>query len=752
MEEKERQENKEAEFSLEDILQEFGGEPATNTPLPLNEDTLVMEPITEDATAEEEVRIHQPKTTVSDDTMEVLDAVSKVMAPVKDEAAVLDDAPEATQTPVTDDTVILQTIPKTEPKTNLEETVIMKPLAATERPENTVTADTIRLDTSKFGKGEVDDAEIIDDEEPLFTPPEEKEAFTESWEPEYEQPIGEYVPPQTIIAHPRSRLRELKSKLVAGPEKRYYELAEKGLGKLQICMVACLLTVVAAVTLAIVHNSGSLGAERLRFVIFGQLFLMLTAALLGSFQLIKGVEDMFRGRFSLDSLLVITFVVCCVDAAVCLKDLRVPCCAVFCLEMFMSLWGRYHRRVTEMGTMDTMRRASRLDRLSVSPDDLDGRKVLLRGQGRVEDLMDHYYAQSGPEKAQGWYALAALVISLGIGVYGFLEYGISQAISLVAISLLASVPATAFISLTRPMAILEKRLHNLGTVICGWQGVKGVSGKVVFPLTPGDLFPTGCVKMNGVKFFGSREPDEIVAYCTALVNADGGGLAPLFNRLLDSRNGHHYDVQNLRSYDGGIGGEVCGEPVLVGTLEFLQAMGAEIPEGIRVDRAVCISVDGELCGLFAVTYEKARATAASLGTLCAYRRLRPVLEGTDFMLTASFLRARFGINPKRLQILDEEQEQLFKEKTLPEEAPGLILTTKDGIAPLAFGITGARALRTASRLGLWVHILGGLVGMATVLIFALGGGLAHLSPVNMFLYHLVWMVPGLLITNWTREI
>ena len=694
----------------------------------------MMEPVTAEETPEEEVKIcREEPSAVTDDTV------------------VLESLPKTEPAEVTDETVVLESIPGAEPRPNLDETIVMKPLASAERPEDAVTADTIRLDTTRFTKGEVHNAEIID-EEPAFTPPEEKEAFTETWEPEYEQPMGDYVPPQTIIAHPRSKLRELKSKLVAGPEKRYYELAEKGVGKLQICMIACLLTVVAAVILAVVHDRGSLGAERLRFVIFAQLFLMLTAALLGSFQLIKGAEDMFSGRFSLDSLMVITFAVCCVDAAVCLNDLRVPCCAVFCLEMFMSLWSRYHRRVTEMGTMDTMRRASRLERISVSPDGPDGERVLLRGQGRVEDLMDNYSTPSGPEKAQGWYALAALVISLGIGAYGYLEYGISRAISLVAISLLAAVPATAFITLTRPMAILEKRLHSLGTVLCGWQGVKGVSGKAVFPLTPRDLFPAGCVKMNGVKFFGTREPDEIVAYCTALVSADGGGLAPLFNRVLDSRNGRHYTVENLQGYDGGIGGEVCGEPVLVGTLEFLQTMGVEIPEGIRVDRAVCISVDGELCGLFAVTYEKARATAASLGTLCAYRRLRPVLEGTDFMLTPAFLRARFGINPKRLQILDQEQEQALRETTLPEDAPGLILTTKDGIAPLAFGITGARALRTASRLGLLVHILGGIVGMAAVLIFAIGGGLDNLSPVNMFLYHLIWTVPGLLITNWTREI
>ena len=44
------------------------------------------------------------------------------------------------------------------------------------------------------------------------------EAFTERWEPEYEHPMGEYVPPQPIQFQPRSRLHELKKKLVKIPQ------------------------------------------------------------------------------------------------------------------------------------------------------------------------------------------------------------------------------------------------------------------------------------------------------------------------------------------------------------------------------------------------------------------------------------------------------------------------------------------------------------------------------------------------------
>lgn len=643
--------------------------------------------------------------------------------------------------------------PEAEPEASLENTVILEPLEkeTTEPDAQTATADTIRLDPSQLPEGKINDAQPVDDDRDA-QPAEEKEAFTEQWEPEYEQPMGEYVPAPHIIVHPQSRLRELKRKLVAGPEKRYYELSEIGLGKLQFSIAAVLIVTLISLVIAVLHARGLVSPERTRLLVFGQLFMMLLAALPGSFQLAEGLTDLFKGRFTPNTLLVFTFIACCVDAAFCLDSLRIPCCAAFSLEMLMSLWGAYHKRHTEMGAMDTMRKAIRLDKLALAEDVYEGKAGLLRGQGQVEDFMDHYNTISGPEKVLNWYALGALIGSVGVGVTAGILHDIPTAVQVLSASLLAALPATTFITLTRPMCVLEKQLHKLGAVLCGWRGVKGLRGKRVFPLSHEDLFPMGAAKMNGVKFFGSREPDEIVAYCTALVVADGGGLAPLFTQVLDSRNGRHYDVENLQAYSGGIGGEVCGEPVLVGMLPFLRDMGVEVPEGIRVNQAVCVAIDGELCGLFAVTYEKTKYAAVGLTALCADRRIKSVLTNGDFMLTASFLRAKFGINPKRLTVPDHEQCQLLREQELEEDAPALLLVTHEGLAPLAIGTVGARALYTASILGLVLHMVGGIMGLAAMVLLTVLGRTDLITPLNMFLLQLFWLIPGWLITQWTKTV
>ncbi len=699
------------EPELEDILREFGDESAA-APTQAG-----VEAILREFADDPDTIVHiEDEPAVTGDTIRMGAITEQVNAALGDTIRMA---------PITEETVRMAPV--------TEETIRMSP----------VTDETVRLNTADLPKGEVRIAQPISEEE--------DEPFTGDWEPEYEQPMGSYNPPPPIIVHPRSRLRELKRKLVAGPERRYYELAGLGVGKLQAAIFFSVLVALLSAAATGLYALDMIPDNRVKLMIFSQFFTMLLSAALASQQLVEGAADLFKGRPSLNTLLVFSFLACCADGVLCLQELRVPCCAAFSLQVTMSLWSAYHKRSTEMAQMDTLRKAIRLDGIGACPDYHEGRKGLLRMEAQVEHFMDHYAKRSVTEIILGWYALFAIIASLGIGTSAYLVYGLSTGLQAAAVSLLASAPAIAFITQTRPMHILERRLHKLGSVICGPQGVKGLCGKAFIPVTHPDLFPIGTVKMNGVKFFGHRRPEEIVGCCSALVDADGSGLAPLFRQVADSRNAPHYDVTELIAYEnGGIGGIVRGEQVLVGSLEILQEMGVEPPEGIRVNQAVCVAIEGQLCGLFAVTHEKSKAAAAGLATVCGSNRLQPIVAVSDFALTDRLLRPRFGKHTKKLRYPDQATRAQLREKELPEDAVALLMTAKDGFAPVAYAVTGARALRTANIAGLVLALLGGLLGLAMMEALVLLGALDLLTPANMLAYQLIWIIPGLLVTGWTR--
>lgn len=628
--------------------------------------------------------------------------------------------------PATEQTVSADTI-------RLDDLSLMDDDAAPAEPD--VTSDTIRLD-----------ALVPETEE---SEPEEDEAETEAPEPEAE----EIVPPAPIVFDPRARLRELKRKLVAGPEKRYYELAELGVGKLQMSMFLCLVVVAVSASAGVLYSLDMIPENRMRLMVFGQVLAMLLGALLGSYQMLDGLASLLKGKFTANTLLAFTFFACCADGIFCLQELRVPICAAFTLEVMMSLWGTYHRRTTEMGMMDTMRKAIRLHSVVKCDDYYEGGSAIQQGEGQVEDFMDHYQEVSGPEKVQNIYALVVLIVSIGIAVAAGILHGISLGVQILSTTLLVAMPASFFISLTRPMAVLERRLHELGTVLCSWKGVVGLSKKCLYPLSDADLFPAGSVKMNGVKFYGDRDPETIIAYAASLMRANGGGLAPIFEQLLSSRNGIRYTAENVQFYgNGGIGGEINDEPVLMGTLDFLKEMGVEIPDGTMVKQAVYVSVDGDLSGLFAITYNRVRQAASGMATICSSRRIRPVIIAKDFVLTAGFLKEMFGLRPRRTVFPSHAESIALAAKQADPDAPALALTTQEGLASVAYAITGARALRTACRLGVTVHLIGGILGMLIMAALAVLGSTTLLTPIHILLYQLVWMIPGLIVTFWTRTI
>lgn len=716
MDEKERQ-----DFDLEDIIREFGdasadGEEKTEITETVENlaETRRIEPVKETADLDETRRIDLPKETRAD-----LDETRRI-------------------DPV-----------------DLAETRRMEPV---ESSPAELTGDTIRLDklpredAEAMEKGSAnEDAEQVRTWDPSGTV--RSELFSDHWEPEYEQPIGEYVPPQPIVFQPKSRLRELKKKLVAGPEKRFYELSEKGVGKLQAAIFLSVLVVLICAASTAMYALGIVQENRMRLMVFSQFLAMLVSALLGSYQLIEGFADLGKKRVTFNTVLAFTFVACCVDGVLCLRELRVPCCAAFSLEVTMSLWNACQKRNIEMSRMDTLRRAIRLDGVAACPDYMDGVKGLVRKEGQVEDFMDHYATRSKPEKVSNIYACVAIIAGVGLGIAAGVMSGFSAGAQVAAVSLLAAVPATAFISNSRPTWILERRFHKLNTLLCGWQGVEGVSGKAVFPLTFGDLYAPDAIRLNGMKFFGDWEPDQVLAYATAVMTAEDSGLAPMFTQVLHNHNGRHYDAGELCHYEnGGVGATVEGESVLIGSSGFMREMDIEVPDSAKITGGVYVAIGGTLSGLFAVSYDKSRAVVAGLRTLTAYRKLSCALTTHDFMLTHSFLRKRFGVKPKRFLLPEHEVRAQLREKQAEEEAPCLVMTTSGDLASIAYGVTGARVLRNTCWLGTILHIVGGVVGLGIMTLLVVLGSFELLTPANMFLFQLVWMIPALLITEWTRSI
>ena len=98
-------------------------------------------------------------------------------------------------------------------------------------------------------------------------------------------------------------MKELKKQLVAGPERRYYELSEMGVGKLQAAVLLNLLVVLISGGVTALFALELVPENRMKLVIFSQVLAMLISALLGSNLMLDSLGDLLKGRFTVNTLL-----------------------------------------------------------------------------------------------------------------------------------------------------------------------------------------------------------------------------------------------------------------------------------------------------------------------------------------------------------------------------------------------------------------------------------------------------------------
>jgi hypothetical protein len=314
--------------------------------------------------------------------------------------------------------------------------------------------------------------------------------------------------------------------------------------------------------------------------------------------------------------------------------------------------------------------------------------------------------------------------------------------------LLAGYPAGALFAYARPFAIQAKQLYRCGAAVAGWQGARALGGECGLAIEDADLFPKSNVTLNGMKIYSDRSVSQIIGYGTAVVETAGSGLVPLFREIMKNQNGRHYTVDTFRRYEGGgLGAEIRGDVILMGSLAFMKLMKVRMPEGTKVKQAVYLSINGDLAGVFALNYAPAAATRSSLVAAIRAKGLIPILATRDFMITPQFLKHRYKVSTDRVEFPTvEERAQLSAPDAVKNGEQGALMA-RGSFNCYVTAVVGARALRGATLGSLAVAIAGGVLGAAVLFFLTFIGSVEAVSAWNVLLYSLLWLLPGLLITG-----
>ena len=542
----------------------------------------------------------------------------------------------------------------------------------------------------------------------------------------------------------KKRAQEQPEHTFASPEAAYafYAAASGTRLRLLVSTLLCL----GSVLLLVLSTPLITGAFSDHAAVFSaaMLGLLLLQAVCSYDVCLSGVIALLRFRFDQYSMLFLALCVVVADAFFAVAEGRTPFCTVAGILLLLALWGRdllydaRRRSLRAISNMDEPVAAIREEKA------WHGYDCIFRAPGDAEQFAVQLEMPDAGSRIMRVWAPVMTAVTLALSVLTSLRTG-EHFLWAWSAMLLASFPAGILIAYAKPFSALARRLYRAGAAIAGWQGARILSGEAGLIVEDAALFPPQNVTPGGMTRSGSRPAPMVIGYANAVVQTAGSGLVPLFEQMMHDQNGRRYTVDTFRRYEGGgLGATIRGDVVLMGSIAFMKLMRVRVPEGTRLKQAVYLSVNGELTAVFALNYAPAESVRAGLSAVLRAGSLVPVLATRDFMITPQFLKLRYKIPPEHIEFPIVEERARLSSQEIPRTGPQGALMARSSFASFAGSVVSARTLRGAAIIAMIVALAGSVLGTALMFFLTFLGSSFSASCWNLFLYTVLWLIPGLL--------
>ena len=520
--------------------------------------------------------------------------------------------------------------------------------------------------------------------------------------------------------------------------ERTVQEVERGENSLYLRLRVCLVVTVVNVLLALYNGIGLhwiRGFENVNALSIISLLLLATAAGVAHDVIREGVRQIRTADFGIQTLTVLLCAVAIPETIFAIRALRLNLCALSSVVILAVLWATDCKAQALRTSALTMTEAG-LDATDVglAEDVWNGASaaVMIPDERRsLEGMLD---AEDPQKKAASAAVPVAIVLTLLLSAVGSIV-GKHSFFRIWTAMLAASAPVGAVLSYALPFRLTARRLSKVRSVIGGWPGARVLCRCEAVFIDDPLLFPGQSLKLSGVKVFGEFDSVQVMQYCAAVLEQVGSHVVDrlaMFDDVLPP-------VQALRCYDeGGVGGEIGPDSVLVGTWRFMQRMGVHMEEGTRIRQALYVSVRGELAGLIALRYEAAPKVRETLEKLVdGSETVQPVLTGSDVLISRGMLKSKFRLDLEDL-VCPPLRQRLELSRAGEQGAVPCALLGKPSLESFYAAVSGARSLSRCTRVCLVLGAVSAVIGIGSLFYLAFTGAMETVSCAKMLLYIFAW--------------
>lgn len=381
----------------------------------------------------------------------------------------------------------------------------------------------------------------------------------------------------------------------------------------------------------------------------------------------------------------------------------------------------------------------------------------------LTDFLKYTYSSDAADKfcriASPIFTIISLFATVSITV---LRYGsmtpvetASFALSLFTSLILLSGCMGISLTVNIPLQEATKKFSGRDGAILGYQSVEDFYDTNSVLLNAESLFPSGSVRLAGLKIISDIQIEENLFAASSLVNYAGSILKDVFTEEIASSNKEFYDVSNFKYEDSfGICGWINNKRVLLGNREMMINHNIEgLPTKAKEDEycknnadALYLAVSGNLSALFIIEFKTDKKVKNYLGEL-ERNNIKIILKSIDFSVTIQRIRFLYGISEDSIKILPEKLHRIFDEETKKVRTVSSPVLCSGRLSSITRLIIGIKHIRQAASIGVMIQLISAILGLIIGIIYILMGAFSNMTASLIVIYQLLFTIITIFIVK-----
>lgn len=323
-------------------------------------------------------------------------------------------------------------------------------------------------------------------------------------------------------------------------------------------------------------------------------------------------------------------------------------------------------------------------------------------------------------------------------------FGFSIFSMLICASSCIAIPFAANIPLEK---VSKQTLKNKG-ILLGYQSVDDLYDTNSVLASADTLFPTGSIKLGGIKVFSNTKPDEAFLDAASLAYHGKSLMTQLFADIIEGKEDLLYKIDNFScEEDMGLCGWIKNRRVLLGSRELMLAHNIEgLPtksqeaDYAQGRDAVYLSISGNLAAMFVVDVSGARSVKIWAERLTK-KKICIIVKTVDPFITQNRIASALGIPSGMVKVLPHKLHQDFDIETRKSESISASMACTGKFSSMAQLILGIKKVHASAITALIFQaasiLLGFGLSMLLILSKAFEFDYMYMSATAMIIYNLI---------------